>query len=465
MRARAGFGVVAVLLVAVGVYGRSLGFPYFLDAFDILAEPVTLHSAFNITRFPHYIRPLWMAAVWLGRGLTGADPLGQHLVALALHLANTVMVYAVVTVLFGGRVRASLAALTWTLFGWNAYNVAHAMVVPPLLLTGFLLACLLLFWRGLAGNAVARALAPIAYAAGLLSKESALPFIGILFLAAWFVRGLPVRKALACLAPFAAVLVVYGAARVAHLGAASVQILVGGVVFPLTPRALPALAPAMVLHYLRQLAFLPFPIPMLPLDWLGAAHAVLSAALVLALLWLWRTPGLRTEPDGRMLRFGAGWCLIQTLTFVLTSHPRLLYPIGVGFAFMLAALGRAALAALPTRKAWATAVLLVLAAYGASHAMIGWRIQDRLAGDSTAVLTYYAAEYLRPGLNFPTDRSDAFRVALRSHVSEHLSRHGCLGDDGIAPACIGDLSFDLNDLLVRWGWGNRIRERFLEGNR
>ena len=458
--------ITGVLVLTAALYWRTLGFAYFLDAFDILAQPIGLDSALNIKRFPHYIRPVWMGAVWLGRAISGADPFGQHLVAVALHVTNTALVYAAARALFGRRDRAVLVALIWTLFGWHAYNVAYAMVVPPLLVGTFLLASLVLFWRGLGERAVvARVLAPLSYAAALLTKETALPFVAILFVTAYVVRRLSLRRTLGALAPFGVVVAIYWIARVLRLGASSVQVMIGGEFFLLTPRTLPDLAPAMVLHYLRQLVFLPYPIPSLPLDWVGATHVTAATALLLVFLWLPRHRDRVSPVDARMLAFGAGWCVLESSTFLLTSHPRLQYDISVGFAFMVAAVAGTALTAWPATKLRASALSIVLVVYIATHAVIGWRIQNRLAGDSPAVLAYYAAEYVRPGDSAPSVRPDPFHAALRAHVAAHLTRHGCLRGETVAPGCHGDLAYDLNDLLLRWQPGRMLRSTAGEPNR
>jgi hypothetical protein len=454
--------LVAVVATAFLLNARTLGFPFFLDAFHLLREPVTLDSALRIPSFPYYIRPVWMFVVWLGWAISGIDPWGHHLLILGVHVSNTVLVYVTTSMLFGGSTRALLAALLWALFAWNVYNVSWSPIVGSVLVTLFLLATLTVFWRALKTRSrVLYAFAVLMYSIALLSKESAIPFVAVIFVAAWRLEGVPLRSALVYTSPFLAVVAAYWMARLAYLGGDSVRVMIGGIRFSVTTDNAIALVVPMALNYVRQLAFLIVPLPTLPLDLLGGVYVVASLAVsgfLVRQVWAARA---HAPDDVRLFWFGASWCVVMTLPHVVASHPHELYPISIGFAMMLAGLGAPII---ERRSLGSPAVAVALIVYVGAHVAIGQRVQERFAGGSASTLGYYTSWYLRPPLTLPQYRR--WDDVLRAHIEQHLARHGCFDASGaVAQSCTSAIDYDNNALLVKWELGVKVRSMFIRDGR
>jgi hypothetical protein len=103
----------------------------------------------------------------------------------------------------------------------------------------------------------------------------------------------------------------------------------------------------------------------------------------------------------------------------------------------------------------------VLVAYLAMHAVAGWRVQDNFRAASPSTLAIYARDH---ELTQGTPPRDAFDVAIRAHVRDHLVKHGCLRGDAVAAACKTPPTYDLNDLVPRHRLGLALR-RLLLGDR
>lgn len=144
-----------------------------------LDEPGTLVWAFRTTHMSHYQPLAWLA--WsAGRRLLGADARAHHLMSLALHAVNALLVLVVAAWLVrrGGFAGGSawglgaVAALLFALHPLRVEPVAWASALPYLLALALLLVCMLAYLRHLEA---ARprwwlVLALLAYAASLLAR-------------------------------------------------------------------------------------------------------------------------------------------------------------------------------------------------------------------------------------------------------------------------------------------------------
>ena len=120
-------------------------------------------------------RPLAIASLGADARLAGSGPAGMHVTALLLHAANVLLVYMMVTLLFGRRAMAFLTALLFSVHPIVLEVVAPLSGRSDLLAAFFLLSasCLvLIFARGDGWKAHAALCGVIlACAAGVLSKE------------------------------------------------------------------------------------------------------------------------------------------------------------------------------------------------------------------------------------------------------------------------------------------------------
>ncbi len=177
-------------------------------------------------------RPVTLASFALDGAAWGRGPRGEPAAAGA-HCTN-LLLHAAVTLLVLRVLRRRLGALpAWAPWLGAALFAVHPVHVEPVVhlvgradLLAALFGLLALELHRAPGR-LARALAPAAYLAGMLSKEVAAVLPAFLLLEAWADRpageraGAFARRQVRALAPFAAAAAVYLAARGAVLGAAA----------------------------------------------------------------------------------------------------------------------------------------------------------------------------------------------------------------------------------------------------
>ncbi len=131
-------------------------------------------------------RPLVSTSYALNFALGGLEPLGYHLLNIALHAAVSVGVWAVYRRLCGSALVAGAAAALFAAHGLHTEAVANVVGRAELLAALFYLLALLGYVegqvRGGRGGAALYAASLGAYLLALLSKESALTLVAVLFL-------------------------------------------------------------------------------------------------------------------------------------------------------------------------------------------------------------------------------------------------------------------------------------------
>lgn len=452
----------AAVAASIG-HVRTLAFPFWMDAFAHFRLHIDMDHvlAIGITYGEsRYIRPVWLAVLVIQKAAFGAAPFGYHAVSVILHFVTAVMLYAVARRIGGHAKLAALTTIAWLAFGWNAYTVAWAgPMVPELIAAPAAMLTVIAFWDGLEGRRYAPLLAIVAFAVAILTKETTLPFALLLTWLAWRAAGLPFRAAVARTAPFWALVLGYVVLRVTVFGGEAVPVRLSGVPvewLPLTPAHVMTAAVIFAGNVARQLAFIAVPLPMLPLDALGAGFIAAAAIVFGGLAWqLRRAPW--PVPARRLATAGVVWCLVLAVPCMFGSHPRLLYQVGMGFAMLLAA--AVAVAADSGHRARITA-MSVAAIYLMLHAGIGWRVEGQYAGHARSTLSIYADDYVRTAGTAPRDDFDR---GLRAHVRTHLAKHGCLAGSEVRTECRGGASYDLNDLLPGYRLG-AVARRWLRGD-
>jgi tetratricopeptide (TPR) repeat protein len=200
---------VAAALAAFG--GAALGSFHF-DDYSIFSDPVlTSVTGWREVWGALYTRPLTYFTFWANYQLGGRDPLGYHLVNLALHVAVVLLLWEVLSRLLPRR-----AALIGTLL--FAIHPIASEAVAYIFARAILLAALFCLFSALAWLNGRRWLAVALFAVALLAKEEAAAFPLVL----WMLerRKRPSARILAMLAlALAAGLRVIWAARAASSGA------------------------------------------------------------------------------------------------------------------------------------------------------------------------------------------------------------------------------------------------------
>jgi len=131
-------------------------------------------------------RPITTLSFWFNHAVlgNGEDPTGYHVFNSVLHALNVILAWIVLTRVGWGRWAAWLAALIFAVHPLNVEAVTNLVGRSDLLATFFVLGGLLAFIQ--AGGAVRRcrwlALAGLCALLGVLSKESSVVILGVVFL-------------------------------------------------------------------------------------------------------------------------------------------------------------------------------------------------------------------------------------------------------------------------------------------
>jgi protein O-mannosyl-transferase len=327
--------LVAVLIATAIVYLRCLSGGFVSDDKPLIVfNPAIGQWSFiwkSLTRNEYWFsdptnkapaaryRPLML--VWLGLNyhLFGLNPAGWHAAGVMLHLLGVWLVFRIASRLAGRAEAGLFAALLFGLLPGHAEAVAWTASIGVPLSAVLTLAAFLLYLLGASGDRRSRILAPICFAAAMLSHELAVALPGLIALHSFLFEPAPappdslyarVRRAIVSITPFLAILPLYFAARAYALGsllsanrfppnrATSAQVVMtipsvvtaylSGIVMPLARfyhhRVLFVSSPASPHFYL-------------PL----AALIALAGTLLLA---------IKNHPRRRLYLFCAGWTLI-----------------------------------------------------------------------------------------------------------------------------------------------------------
>jgi hypothetical protein len=145
--------------------------------------------------------PLTLTSFWVQRRLWGLNPLPYHLVNVALHAANGVLIFGLLRRL---RVRAAwLAAMLWVLHPVNVESVAWITELKNTQSGFFFFLSMLCFLRFDADKKHSwYALAVACGLAAMLSKPSTVVLPVVLLLCVWWERGRWNRTDIVRIAPF-----------------------------------------------------------------------------------------------------------------------------------------------------------------------------------------------------------------------------------------------------------------------
>ena len=159
-----------LLAAALIAFGASLGSGFHFDDYAIFSDPVlTSPSGWIGVWAPRQTRPLTYFTYWLNYQVGGGDPLGYHLLNLALHLGVVLLLFECLRRLVP-ETTAALAAAIFAVHPIQAeavdYVWGRAIVLATLL-------CLAALYEWIEGNEWA---AVAWFAAALLAKEEVAAF-------------------------------------------------------------------------------------------------------------------------------------------------------------------------------------------------------------------------------------------------------------------------------------------------
>ena len=178
--------LVGLLLAAVAlVYCNTLVNQFAMDdelyiMRNVQVTDPSLHRLLSLSQFSNVFRPVTFATLALNWALSGAEPLGYHLLNLILHAGVTWLLYILLQGLLGyspeGKTVAFVAALLYAVHPIHTEAVTWAVGRAELLAAGFLFAGWILHLRDRPIESLA------CFALAMLSKESAVAFFPLVLL-------------------------------------------------------------------------------------------------------------------------------------------------------------------------------------------------------------------------------------------------------------------------------------------
>jgi len=376
-------GLVVLLIVVAYGYGRSLGSFFVSDDLDMLAGDATdlLSPASGFGRF----MPLAAAVHRAVAASSGLDPLPAHALQLALHLACTLLVYALAWRLVdpAGRPRARWIALAaaalFALYPRHHQVVLWFGAVSIGLASTLALGAALAFlcaWRG--GDARAGWASVVLGGGALLAHESAVALPGLLVAIGLYeasrARRPPFGRPPAWLWAGAGLLAL-------HLALLAWAYRARAAAYPDSGYRFLGLGGDLLVAPLRYAAQLLVPPPwteVLAGDALGLA--VGAMALLAAALWFWR--------GGALARLGLAWAALAAAPFVLFGV------YGVADRYYYLASAGLALAAATSLARWPRALAALVGSLGVAGVLLLGQASDQwwAAGRTTeTVLSNLAA--------------------------------------------------------------------------
>ncbi|HEY5997713.1 MAG TPA: hypothetical protein VI078_00230, partial [bacterium] len=202
-RGRLLIALAVLAALAAAVYGGTLRYPFVFDDHHTVVDNQKIRDPANVLKFfvmsdmldERYLqiglyRPVLFATYALNYLASGLDPAPWRLTNLALHVAGSLLLFLVLQRLCALRGRdpwpwSLLAAAAFAAHPVQSEAVVYNAARSALLMAVFALAAVLLLLRHLAtGRGAWLAGSTLAYVLAVFTKETALPFAGVLVLLA-----------------------------------------------------------------------------------------------------------------------------------------------------------------------------------------------------------------------------------------------------------------------------------------
>jgi uncharacterized membrane protein len=353
------FAILTIAGMIAAVFWRSAGFYFLSDDFILLKQAksflYSFHGLFATPGGDGSYRPFTHLYMSVAYRWAGTEPADWHWIELALHAANSILVFVVARMLGFSRPSAAFAA---TLFAVHATRPEAAVWLAGCgdLLAAFFvllgLASFIRFWSQHRGAAwFYCGLSLLSMTLAILSKESAytFPLLLVVFLASK--NALRTRRALYALIPFFAVPAALLVWRV---------ILLGGIGGYRNPAGQPEVLSMGVITVVKALGPRLAAILFFPVNWSHDPNAVFGIVMILylaSLIWL-----TRAQVKWNAFIIPLGFLLVlalpplpQLLIGFDLQKARLLYLPSVGFCLLLAT----AAAALKPKSGWVVAIVVL----------------------------------------------------------------------------------------------------------
>ena len=206
-------GAISLAAIVI-VYFRAIFAFFFEDDFNWLATTAwAFHPSriFDLGAYNHFYRPVIELYFWAATPLFGGSPVLFHLFNIALHAANGLLLFLIARQLGASDRQATLASLFFVVLPGYIEAVAWVGALAEPLSAVFGCLALYMLLRHLAAPSARRWIGSLlCFLLALLTHESAIVFLPILVLGAWWAPS-PLRAArlVQVLAPYAVVAVVY----------------------------------------------------------------------------------------------------------------------------------------------------------------------------------------------------------------------------------------------------------------
>lgn len=383
--ARRGPGILdmwAILLitgVVAAVFWQSTCFYFLSDDFVLLKQAGYISYSFRGIFGPGSdgaYRPVTHLFMRVVHTWAGSRPMAWHFTELALHTANSILVFATARMLAFSRFGATFAASLFAVHGTRPEAVVWIAGRADLLAAFFVLLgviCFISFWTR--SGVTARLYYAVSLAlmtAAILSKESAytFPLLLVVFLASR--NALRVRRGIYALIPFFAVTTVLLAWRI---------ILLGGVGGYRTPSGAPEALSMSVASVVKALGLRLPAVLFFPINWSHEPGTIFGLVMILylaSLVWMSRA---RVSSKAFLVPLGFLLALAlpplsQLLIGADLQKARLLYLPLLGFCLLLAT----ALEGLKLKSRWiATVIILAFNTITIFHNLGAWKEASQLA--------------------------------------------------------------------------------------
>jgi hypothetical protein len=331
--------ILALIGFTTAAFWRTLQFYFLSDDFILVKIANTSHFAirqlFTTAGGDGFFRPIGNISLVFSSTYAGVNPMAWHATALALHVANVILVFMLATRLCSSRLAALFAAALFAIHGTRPEAAAWIAGRFDLVATFLVMAGLLFFvcsHRETASISYLYRLASlVCMVLAILSKESAysFPLLLVLFLIA---KRDESRNRIGVLIPFFVTAVALFASRWWLFGG------IGGYRDALTGKAQ---ALTFGLSTLKALVLRLWTALYFPINWSvepNAGMAALMVAYIGALVWL-----TVTRPNRGLMGFSFGFVIVSALPPLHLlgigaglGNSRLLYLPSVGFCLMLA---------------------------------------------------------------------------------------------------------------------------------
>jgi hypothetical protein len=185
--------MIALGIIAAGVYVASLGHLFVIDDHDLLERVIAaMQSPLDAWRttgaFQAYYRPVFLTHLYLDNLVWGGAAWGFHLSNILLHGITAMLAFLFAERLLRNRWSAAIVALLFALHPSHTENVSWVSGRTDVISALFsLIALNALYDVRLKGSTRAGVIAAAAYALAIMSKEVAVmvPVVGLVMLALW----------------------------------------------------------------------------------------------------------------------------------------------------------------------------------------------------------------------------------------------------------------------------------------